>query len=244
MNFERGIWWQIEKAVPIEGTDFTVHPMKNIPSNFKDGFSILELLAVMAVVAVLSVSALPAFNSFGASQGVKQGIYDVAGLLELARNEAVSRQSYVWVSFENTTNHNQAVLCMMAAAAKDGSANPAGLVPLTRMIRVKNAVLVNWADLNVNTRACFTNASPVSVAHNNSSITVSGPGGLALSRSITFTPRGEALLVGAPNPSTSYDQYIDVSFRQARGTQVLPEADDAALIVEGSTGAVQRIRRQ
>ena len=105
-------------------------------------------------------------------------------------------------------------------------------------------MMVDWASLKSTTKACFTNGVPVSVAQNSDSVAVTGAGGQTLSKSITFTPRGEALLVGAPTPSTAYDKYIDLSFRQARGTQVLTDADDAAVIVEGSTGAVQRIRLQ
>lgn len=217
--------------------------MNVIPHSRMQGFTLVEVLAVIGIIAAISVSTVPALQSFGGSQGVNQGLYDVAGLLELARNEAITRQAYVWVGFDNKTVDGQSVLCMAAVCAKDGSANSTSLVRLTRVIQVRNAILVNWSSLKPETRAIISGSNPVSVADNQTSL-VPGAMGEVLQKSITFTPRGEALLSSSPNSTTPYDTRIDLSFRQTKGTLVLANADDAAVIIDGSTGTLRQVRLQ
>lgn len=205
------------------------------------GFSLLELLAVVVIIAVISVYTVPALQSFASSQGVNQGVYDVLGLLELARSEAIARQAYVWVGFDTKVVDGQSVLCMTAVCAKDGSADSANLVRLTRVIQVKNAQLVDWSNLKPETQAILSGSTPLSVANNETNF-VPGANGEILKKSLTFTPRGEALLNSSPESTTPYDASIDVSFRQTKGTQVLAHADDAAVIIDGSTGTLRQIR--
>jgi prepilin-type N-terminal cleavage/methylation domain-containing protein len=217
--------------------------MNVFPHSRTQGFTLLELLTVIGIIAAISVSTVPAFQSFGSSQGVDQGLYDVAGLLELARNEAITRQAYVWVGFDNKTVDGQSVLCMAAVCSRDGSADSTNLVRLTRVIQVRNAMLVNWSSLKPETRAVISGSNPVSVADNRTSM-VPGAMGEILEKSITFTPRGEALLSSSPDSTTPYDTRIDLSFRQTKGTLVLANSNDAAVIIDGSTGTLRQVRLQ
>lgn len=219
--------------------------MNTIPQPRAQGFTLLEMLAVISIIAVLSASTISSLESFGNSKGVDQGIYDVSGLLELARSEAVTRQTYVWVGFENREMNGQQVLCMAAACSKDGSAAPSlnNLFRLTRIIQIGNTVMVSWSGLKPQTRASLGGAQPASVADNSTSV-VPGRGDEYLSKSITFTPRGEAMLNAAPDSDTPYDAYMDLSFRQAKGNVVTDGADDAAVIVDGCTGAIRQVRAQ
>jgi len=205
------------------------------------GFTLLEMLAVIGIVAIISVSSVPSFQSFSSSQGVNQGLYDITGLLELARNEAIARQAYVWVGFDNKIVGGQSILQMAAVCAKDGSADSTNLVRLTKVVQIKNTQLVSWSSLKPETRAIFSGSNPVSVA-DNETLFVPGANGEILGKSITFTPRGEALLSSSPDSDTPYITGIDLSFRQSKGTQVLPDANDAAVIIDGGTGTFRRIR--
>ena len=212
----------------------------------KDGFSLLELLVVIGLVALLSVMAVPAWNSMTGGSRFSQAAYDVSSLLELARSEAVSRKTYVWVGFQPMTNEGNLEIRMAAVASRDGSATnttAANLQGLTRVLRVPQAELSRWADLGSRTRALFGNQSS-SVATNSAGLKFSiGPQNFT-GRSITFTPKGEALLQGAATLDDGYVPYIDVSLRRTKGTSVMTNSDDAAVIVEGGTGSVRLIRIQ
>ncbi len=70
-------------------------------------FSLVELLVVLAVMAILIYLTFPAIGSILQSRTFAGGLYDVSGLLQLARSEAVSRHTYVWVGFANNTVSNR-----------------------------------------------------------------------------------------------------------------------------------------
>jgi prepilin-type N-terminal cleavage/methylation domain-containing protein len=208
-------------------------------------FSLTELLAVIAVIAILAVSARPAFNAIAASRGAGQAAYDMAGLLELARSEAVTRQTYVWVGFQTVTNGGNAELLAGAVASLDGTGTntaAANLRGLTRVLRVRSTTLGGWNDLKPATQALFTQATPASVATNSGGPAFSIGGAAFTGRTLLFTPRGEALLTGAPGLYDGYTPFIGVGLRQTRGTTVPPDAEDAAVLVDGSTGTVRILR--
>lgn len=201
---------------------------------------------VIGLVTVLSVMAVPAWNSITGSSRFSQAAYDVGSLLELARSEAVSRKTYVWVGFQPITNEGNLEIRMAAVASRDGSAantNASNLQGLTRVLRVPQAELSRWADLGNATRALFDDQSS-SVATNTAGLNFSIGSQKFTGRSITFTPKGEALLQGVVTLDDGYAPFIDVSLRRARRTTVLTNSDDAAVIVEGGTGSVRLIRVQ
>ncbi|XHR31004.1 MAG: Tfp pilus assembly protein FimT/FimU [Chthoniobacteraceae bacterium] len=211
-------------------------------------FSLIELLAVMAVLGFLVSATLPAFNSITDSRGITKGIYDTEGLLELARNEAISRQTYVWVAFQNMNTPTGSEIRMAAVASLDGSGtntNSSNLIPFTRIIHIRDAQLIHWSDLKAATKNLLTGSIPESVVDNTegTAFTV-GNTSFNTGNSITFTPRGEALLKGAASATDGYDNLIDVSFRKAHGSVVTANADDAAVIVQGSTGMAHTLRLQ
>jgi prepilin-type N-terminal cleavage/methylation domain-containing protein len=228
-------------------------------TRFQQGFSLVEMLVVIGIVSLLSALAVPAFNSLAASRGVTQGLYDVSTLLEFGRTEAVTRQTYVWVVFQNASVGNlttQSEIRMAAFASLDGTpttgTGSSNLVSLTKILHIRNVALNNWSNLKSATKALL----PANVSPNPSDVFGNNPGSLALlpgpstQYTITFTPRGEATqrqtALSTP-PLTAYspyDSWMDVSFRQTHGTQVIPNADDAAVIIDGSTGTLQRIRLQ
>lgn len=225
-------------------------PMISSPPNVRkespaNGFSLVELLVVISILTLLVAGSMTAFRSGGSSQNVAQGVYEIAGLLEHARGEAVTRQTYVWVGFENLVEGGQSILVAGSVCSRDGSAGSgaANLLALSRGIRIPNLALAEWNDLKQSTRDLVPQTNSASLAGNGSSIQFKA-GRSTLTKTLTFTPRGEVMLVGHPDAYTPFEALIDVSFRQTRGTEILPEADDAALLLDGGTGTLKRIRVQ
>lgn len=203
----------------------------------------VELLVVMAVMAVMATLAVTGFNSIVQAHTVSRGVYEVAGLLELARSQAVARQTYVWVGFQSATGRGGPELQMAAVYSVDGTGTntaSTNLMPLSKVLRVKNVTLVEWSSLKEMTRNLVSGENPSSVATNLDGITLSaGAVRFDTPTTVTFTPRGESLLKGAAAGTDGYNPWIDVSFRQTYGNSIRPNADDGAVLVNGATGAVR-----
>lgn len=211
----------------------------------KGAFTLTELLVVIAIVAMVAVISVPAYNAFNQSQSLTRGASDLSLLLEHARTEAVARQTYVWVGVQEISIDGRPGLAFGAVYSKDGTGTntlAANLAPLNRAFQVPGVVLVDWDKLRDNTQAIHKGPTPVSVAKNNSGIEFKVGTQTFTDKTLTFTPRGEALAAGKVGPDDGYNEVIDISLRQAKGKTVAPDADDLAVIVTGSTGTVRLIR--
>ncbi len=218
----------------------------------KRGFTLLELLLVIGIVAILAVAITPAFNAISSSHGVGQGAHDVASLLELARSEAVARQTYVWVGFQNTNMGGAYGIVAGAVFSRDGSGtntNSTNLAGLSRAIQMRGVTLTNWSGLNSQTASLFNNEvssassslSSVGSSGNGLNFTL-GKAAFASRHSITFTPSGEAMLSASVTQDDGFVPYIDVSLKLNRGEYVAADAEDASVVVDGATGSVRILR--
>jgi prepilin-type N-terminal cleavage/methylation domain-containing protein len=217
---------------------------KKAPS--EAGFSLVEILMVLGIISILSALAIPAFTAIAASHGITQGAYDVSTLLEYGRTEAVTKQTYTWVVFQNTTVAGQPEVKMAAFSSLDGSAtlNATNIRSLTRILHVTGANVIPWSSLKTTTQGLLSSvlnetATPTDASTYSQTTPYAFLPGPA-NYSVTFTPRGEAMLPNAPTANTSYDPWIDVGIAQATGSG--SKRDDAAVVIDGSTGSVQRIR--
>lgn len=219
---------------------FTLPLMKSLgkPSPSR-GFSLIELLLVMAVIGLMVTAALPAFNSIAAAHGVQQCAHDVAGVLELARSEAVARQTYVWVGFTATNRSGVDEIDAGAVFSKDGSGTntaSSNLAPLFRVVRCSKMNLISWANLDPANLGSYSNAAPIGVESNSSGLSFSVGQTSFQQKTIGFTPRGEATLAGSIGPDTGFDPLISVSFRQSMGGSSASSPKGAAVVVDGATG--------
>ncbi|PTY04488.1 hypothetical protein DB346_03370 [Verrucomicrobia bacterium LW23] len=211
----------------------------------RKGFTLSELLVVVAVISVMSAAAMPALRGIMDSRTVATSAYDLAGLLELARSQAVARQTYVWVGATTEMSGGNLSTVFVAVYSRDGSAtntDAANLVPLTQPVRLKGVALVPWAQLRTETRAVMP-GTPTSLSGSTQGIKFELATRSFDGQTITYTPGGEALLRGKVTADDGYDDRIDISFVQAKGTTLLTNADDAAVVVQGSTGATRIVRK-
>ena len=209
-------------------------------------FSLIELLVVIGIVGILAALGIPAIQSIAGAYGVTRAGDDAAALLELARNEALARQTYVWVGFESTNNSGSMELLMAAVASRDGcGTNTAGtnLTPLTRVVRIKNTALASWENLKSDTRNLLPSPDPISLSTNSDGITFQvGATPFQSGRTLTFSPRGEVLLKGKAGIYDGYERLIALGLRQTRGTSIPQDADDLAVLVEGATGSTSLLQ--
>ncbi len=212
-------------------------------------FTLIELLVVIAIIGILASVAIMGFKNIVTSHGVTQAAVDVAGILEFARSEAVSRQSYVWVGITEATNAGVLEVQMAAVYSADGTTNASSdnLVPLSRVVRARNAGLTNFSALKQGTRDLLSTNAPTPAEFANSSagiVLTSFPTAGFKNTTITFTPRGEAMLRGVPTATDGFDPLIVIGLLPARGNAKDSSGkDDAAVILDGSTGMARVLRQ-
>lgn len=218
-----------------------------VPSlRLNKGFSLVELLVVIAIIGIMATLATVGFRNISVSRGVAEAAANVTSLLEFARNEAVTRQSYVWVALQEATNNGALEVQMVAAYSADGSTTGGGnLTPLSRVLKVRNTGLTSFSALKSETKALSGGTATVEeLFTSNAGITITNfPATKFLNKStITFTPRGEAMLKGIPQSTDGFNAAIGIGLVPARGTQKFPQPDDAGVILDGSTGMARVLR--
>jgi len=60
-------------------------------------FSLIELLSVVAIISLVAAFLVPSIGGIKSSQSFTKSLFDLAGILDVARNEAQAKNSYVWV---------------------------------------------------------------------------------------------------------------------------------------------------
>jgi prepilin-type N-terminal cleavage/methylation domain-containing protein len=207
------------------------------------GFSLIEILVVVAIIIGLASFAVSALSSVAGSRGSIDAAYQISESIELARSEALARRTYVWLGFENTERFGDRNLLLGGVYSKDGSTNTsiANLQPFFRSTSIEKVGLVASVDTGSNNNFEYSNALALQTSQ--SGIVFSAGPQTFNSKTITFTPSGEAMLSGLPNLNTPFESKILIAIRGFRGTNEITN-NDVAVVVEGSTAMPKIYRKQ
>lgn len=208
------------------------------------GFTLIEILAVVAIMTALTLVAIPSIGSIDKARRMGRAVHDLSDFLQLARYGAISRQTYVWVGARNVTIEGQYNVQLMAVYSLDATSSnvtPANLRPLLKTLQVPGMRLCQWSNLKSTTQELLGQGTPESIASNTNGIQFTvGPA--AYTETLTFTPKGEVLLKGAPTAYDGYNELIDISLQQTNGITVPAGGEDAAVVLAGATGVPKIIR--
>ncbi len=221
--------------------------------NGRQAFSLVELLVVIAILAILAALSAPSVSSLIRSRATTRAVNEISALLELARNEAMTRQGYAWIGFDVATNAEgndelRAVVLSTADGVVDTTTKGTTVAistarPNTRTFRWENVKLVPASELG-GIKDLAREASEPLVRQAKQGFRL-GPAGTATTSfwTITFTPQGYALLKGLPDIVTPYTKFIDIGLQPTRGGKNVETPDQAALVLDGVNGHTEILRR-
>lgn len=202
-------------------------------------FSLIELLVVLNIIAYLVWFSAPALFSILTGQGVSEAAYDLSAAVEQARNEAVTRRTYVWLAMQEEVRDGNLGLRIGAVRSKDGKANTSAsnLVPIGKPLLISHVGLVEIGlplTNTVFTTAPTNGAVDLTVALGGARFQI-GKVSFDQGRSVTFMPRGEATTNPVPTSSSGFDPLMLLSLRQTHGTK-LKAGNDISVAIDGSVG--------
>ena len=87
------------------------------------GFTLVELLTVIAIIAILAILTIPSLAGLTSSSKFNAAINGLSNTLDLARQTAVARDTYVWVALAVPAVPADPPLSTVVVASRDGT-NP------------------------------------------------------------------------------------------------------------------------
>jgi len=208
-------------------------------------FSILELIIVISIIIVLLMVSRSLLSGLAGRDSVGNAATELQMLLDFAREQAKSRNSFVWVVFGNgQTLVGGNVLSAVVLGSLDGTSNTASanLAQLSKRLALPDIVLTEVSQLKASTQALLPAPRGINLASQSQFFDYIS-GGVSHRRFITFSPRGEVLAVANATTADGFVPVVDIGLRKTRGpSSPAPDADDAGIVLFGSSGRSVVIR--
>lgn len=228
-----------------------VHDMRRTSVTGRRGcsiaFTLTELLAVLAIVGLLMALGVPALSSLATAGNINRSTDQVSLMLDLARSEAMSKNTYVWLGLKNETANGGSQLRLAVVRSLDGSSNPTNIRPSAKSVLLEGVKLVGLTDLAGALQSKISSDLP-----SGSTVDMSAPGTtqsfVAANQTFTafilFTPEGEALVPtsAVTTAATPFVPCVVIALRSAKGTQ-LPASDVNGTCIVLKAGNHQQIYR-
>jgi hypothetical protein len=200
----------------------------------------------MGIIVLLAGVVVTVFNSIGQARGVTEAAYQIASAVELARSEAVSRQTYVWMGFQpftNTTSGNLDLRIGIAYSA-DGSVtntSPSNMIPLGHSLILQRVGMAPLQGLPLGTNTLPPSAVDLSGFSGGTNFLIgttnsSSGNGFSNGCTITFLPLGEVTTNSAPGPTNGFDPMLGLGLLPTRGGTNIQGNNAAAVLIDGSVG--------
>lgn len=215
-----------------------------------DAFTLVELLATMAIIALIIGFVAPALPSLFMARGVTKAAADGAGILDLARTEAVARKTFVYVGFAEVKNaRGDLELRIGAVASLDGTseAGESNLKAISKLVKIDGVALADNGDLPALPAPPGVTPSSFVAQFPTFADQFPGNGGFAVGDqdfrnmpTMILSPQGELIETA---DAVEHLPFAVIGLSPARdGEPVDDNSNWAALIYHGGTGAVQTLR--
>lgn len=236
-------------------------------------FTLIEMLAVIAIMVIIASFLAPTVGTILRGKEITRAANDIAGAIELARSEAMSKNTYVRIAFENAVVNGHWQLQVGAVRSLDGTLANTGssnFRPVMKVQKFDNVALVNFS--NIQKGGSGVADMLTSAAANGAPAIADDPmfavknvifQGLTINnqyQALIITPQGEAISSAAPG---TFLTQVLIGFRRTVGapktttgvptTQqggelspclVSADPDKVALVFYGGTGHTRLFRLQ
>jgi Tfp pilus assembly protein FimT len=227
------------------------------------GFTLVEIMVVLGIIIMILGFTAPAVVGILRGKKVEQALSTISDVLERARGEAITQNTYLWVGFLNvdlvSSGSGQDELWILPFRGKNGESripsDSSSILPSGPLRRVEGITLVTKDNLPQSLQALVPTDAVDFIAQSSAAKTLNwagagarGAGGAASSqtfnRLVLFTPRGEALIETGNDDLPVPNSYLWLGLSKTRSGQVAPkEKDNAAISVSGITGRVNVVRQ-
>jgi Tfp pilus assembly protein FimT len=241
-------------------------PVKPTPAAL-GGFTLVELMTVISVIMILLSFAVPSLSGILKGKKQDQAVSALESILEGARMEAVTQNTYVWVAFKNCPTNSsppppsgEDEVWFLAFRGRTGedrlmSALGSSMIPVGNFQRLTGVSLLDFNSLTDPLKERLLEVSNQTAPKGDVQLfdpcqmRVSWAGNMdtgpvQLDRVLRFSPRGEAMWEhgqeGIPLQSQPY--FTFGVGRTMRGALLLRETDMAAVLLSGFTGRVSVVR--
>lgn len=234
-NLQRLVFLKIQRNMI--ATKRMTHSCRNF------GFSLVELLSVIGIVTVVAAASLPMVASMTKAQNVNSGVQIVGGVLDQARQYAISKNTYVWVVFNmaatNDPSDYSSVAILASKSGADsldwattklsfpGTVSPASDLELVG--KVRNLASVRFGDAPTVSIGSLPTETAVAFATVDIDIVIAGATH-TFTKAIQFTPTGEARMSDALN------RYMDLALLPLAVPSHGEAPNQAVIRVGGITG--------
>lgn len=239
---------------------------KTSRSRKRGAFTISELLLVVGIMALLMFATIPMLPGLLAPQGMSKTVSELSALVEHARNQALTTSQYSLLCLRNTKDakgDDQLEAFIVAriegvlSFTKDNQLQ--GVRPMSNVYRWSNVRLTSLDQVHADIRGMATvNAQTQSqslIAQPTLNVAGWFGGQTGNYHAVAFSPHGYAMFIhtiqtdhgGYPSGlglNTPYQKFFDLSLLPTKAGAVdARNPDQAALIVNGSSGHIQILRR-
>lgn len=219
---------------------------RSAPSPGNSGMSLIEILVAVSILAVLTGAAMTAARQDTRRADVSAALEHLNGVLDLARWEARSKATHVWVCLKKVDSGAVRGMQVMVFGSRDGTSDgsSANLQPLVPKKLLKN-IAVPGSGVSLTPDRLLQDYATSAISDPDSGIRsyLGGSTWNAVAEAVDeggqvigFTPSGEAFIPGST--SSGLIEVLIEPFQDASDSA--PKS--SSLLVSCSTGSVQIYR--